>query len=69
MRAREGWMFEVKANEKPKWHQIRWKLSNLLIYIARKIKPDNPEVKAFIVEMVLEQAITGNVVVKHQTDI
>ena len=48
-----------EAKEKPKWYNARWKASNFFVKIGMKIYPDNPEVKAFIVQQILDQMICG----------
>lgn len=64
-------MMQFSAKDKPRWYQLRWRLSNFFVSIARKIKPDNPEVMAFMAECIYEHAIMGKavVLVKHQDQI
>jgi len=57
-------MFTFKVKEKPLWYQFRWRLSNALMGVARWVKPDNPEVMAFLMEVATEQAIMGSALVK-----
>jgi len=51
--------YDIIVKEKPKWYQARWKLSNLLVFIARKIYPENPEVMAFVIKQMTDMAIYG----------
>lgn len=60
----EGELMHIEANEKPRWYQFRWKLSNLIMRIARKIYPDNPEVKAFYLQCIYDQMIFGKSIVR-----
>ena len=48
-----------KTKERPKWHQLRWKLSNLFVHIGKRIYPENPEVKEFIMQVLMDKAIYG----------
>ena len=43
---------------------LRWKLSNKLVSLARKIYPENPEVKAFWMDLMADQMITGQAIVR-----
>lgn len=58
----------IKSTEKPKWFQLRWKLSNALVSLARKVYPENPEVTAFYYGLMLDQIITGQMVVRVGPD-
>ena len=49
----------IKPTEQPKWHQLRWRVSNWLVAVARKISPENPEVEAYWMEQLAEQMIYG----------
>jgi hypothetical protein len=49
----------LESKEKPKWYNVRWKLSNIIINIGRKIYPDNPEWKAFIMQQAVDQMLYG----------
>lgn len=49
----------TRPKKKPKWYQFRWKISSLLVELARKIKPDNPDVMAFHVDLMTELVLTG----------
>lgn len=55
-------MIKVTAKDKPKWYQLRWKLSNLFVEIGRKIYPENPEVMAFYMQVMHDRMIYGNYV-------
>lgn len=57
-------MIEIKAKEKPKWYNYQWRLSNLFIWIARKIYPANPELNAFMLQMLSDQMIYGQSIVR-----
>ena len=46
--------YKITAKDKPQGFDIRWRLSNAFAWIATKIKPDNPEVAAYVVERVFE---------------
>ena len=57
-------MYSITAIEKPKWHNIRWKLSNFAVRVARWIYPENPEVKAFFMQIMIDQMIYGQTVTR-----
>ena len=57
-------MFSITATEKPKWHDLRWKLSNALVWLARRVYPRNPEVNAFLMQVMTDQMIYGQSVVR-----
>ena len=38
-------MYSITAKAKPKWHHIRWKLSNYFVGVATWIYPENPAVR------------------------
>lgn len=61
-------MIKVTAKDRPKWYQLRWKLSNLFVEIGRKIYPENPEVMAFYVKVMSDQMIYGGSVVRVAPD-
>ena len=48
----------------PKWYNFRWKLSNILIDLARKIYPNNPEVEAFWTDLIVDQMIYGKAITR-----
>lgn len=54
----------IKSKQKPLWYQLRWKLSNLLVWVARKVYPQNPETTAFYMETLTDQLIAGRAVVR-----
>lgn len=54
----------ITAKEQPKWYQLRWKLSFYLVKLARKVYPDNPDVKAFYLQAMTDQMIYGRHVVR-----
>jgi len=55
---------DITALDKPKYYQLRWKLSNLFISIASKIYPRNPELKAFYLQMLTDQMFYGKSIVR-----
>jgi hypothetical protein len=57
-------IYKVTAKARPNWRQIRWKVSNALLDLARWIYPENPEVKAFFMQMVMDQMIAGKAVMR-----
>lgn len=61
-------MFTVTAKARPKWYQLRWKLSNLFVRIARRIYPENPEVTAFYLQTMTDQLIYGQSIVRVGPD-
>ena len=52
-------MFSITSTEKPKWYYLRWKLSNALIALARRVYPSNPEVDAFMMQVMTDQMVYG----------
>lgn len=52
------------CKEKPGRYQLRWKFSNKLVWLARKIYPENPEVKAFWMDVMADQMIAGQAIVR-----
>ena len=52
-------MFSVKATKRPKWYNFRWQLANVLVKLARKIHPKNPEVEAFMLQVAMDQILYG----------
>ena len=52
-------IFNVKSKDKPKWYELRKKLSNFFVLLARKIYPYNKEIPAWMMEVYLDQAIYG----------
>jgi len=57
-------MFSITATEKPRWYNFRWKLSNVLVKSARLVYPENPEVNAFFMKLLMDQAVCGKSVVR-----
>jgi hypothetical protein len=57
-------VFSITAKNKPKWHNLRWKISNALVKLARKIYPRNPEVDAFMLQIISDQIIYGRSMVR-----
>jgi len=54
----------IKATKKPKWYNIRWKLSNLFISLARIIYPRSPEVRAFYMQQIIDSMICGKSIIR-----
>ncbi len=52
-------MFSVNAKSKPRWYHLRWRLSNLIVCLARWVYPENPEVTAFYLQIITDQIIYG----------
>ena len=53
-------MFEVTAKHpKPRWYQLRMKLSFWLVSIAKKVYPENPKVKAFFMKCMMDSMVYG----------
>ena len=57
-------MYSITSKAKPKWHDIRWKLSNYFVRAATWIYPENPEVKAFFMQSMIDQMIYGQSVIR-----
>lgn len=55
---------KIEAKAKPKWHQFRWRVSNALINIARKVYPKNPELTAFMCEVMVDKMLYGQSIVR-----
>jgi len=51
--------FKITAKYTPKWYHLRTRLANLFINLARRIKPKNPELHAYLVEQVVEMELSG----------
>ena len=49
----------ITANNKPKWYQFRWKLSNFFVKLAKAIYKENPEVNAFYLKAMNDFMIYG----------
>jgi hypothetical protein len=54
----------IEAKEKPKWYQIRWKLSNIFVKIAYKIYPESPNVKGFWMQQIMDGLILGESIIR-----
>ncbi len=57
-------MINIEATEKPKYYQLRWKISNLFMRLARRVYPESPEVKAFYLQMLHDYMIAGKFVTR-----
>jgi hypothetical protein len=55
---------EIKSTVKPKWFQLRFKLSNLFMSVARLIYPQNPDIRAFYVQLMMDQLIYGESIIR-----
>jgi len=54
----------IKSTKRPKWYNIRWRISNLFVHIARIIDPGNPEVKAFYMQRITDALIYGKSIIR-----
>ncbi len=54
--------YDFVVKEQPLWYQFRWKVSNLLVRLAKKIYPENPEVQAFYLKLLSDYMIYGGAV-------
>ena len=57
-------MLSIKSTEKPKWYQLRYRLSCLVVNLGRRIYPKNPDVTAFHMQRMLEFSLYGSTAVK-----
>lgn len=57
--------YDIKAKtEKPRWYQFRLNLSNRLVWLAKKIYPENPKVYEFFMKQMVDYAIYGGAVTR-----
>ncbi len=57
--------FDVTSKApKPKWYQLRRRLSNVFLWLAKKTYPENPEVWAFMCKQIMDLAIYGQTVTR-----
>jgi len=56
--------YNIISTEKPKYYQLRWKLSNFIIHIAKIIYPENPEIKAFFLKIIMDYMILGESIIR-----
>lgn len=56
--------YNVTTKIKPKWYQLRWQLSNLILKIARLVYPPNPDVWAFMVQCQMDMMVTGKAITR-----
>ena len=54
----------IVPTDKPRWYDLRWRLSILFVRVAYKIYPKNPEVTAFWMDLVMDHMITGKSIVR-----
>lgn len=57
-------MYDIEAKEKPRWYDLRRKISTFFIRVARWIHPRNPDVTAFQVQLMTDAMIYGRAVVR-----
>ena len=61
--------FDIKAKaSKPKWYKFRNRLSNFLVYLARKCYAENPEVHAFFMKQFIDYSVYGKAVTRVDWD-
>ena len=60
-------LFSIEVTDKPKWFQFRRRISRALVWCAKLIYPQSPEVATFMYEVTVEQAIAGSVVIRQAT--
>ena len=52
--------YDIKTKlPKPKWYNFRHRLSNILLSMAKKVYPENPDVWAFYLKQMMDAAIYG----------
>lgn len=56
--------FDITTTEKPRWFQIRWRISNLFLRIAKWIYQENPGVWAFYLKQATDLMISGNAITR-----
>lgn len=56
--------YTLKSTVRPKWYQLRFRLANAFVRLARKIHPENPEVMAFYTQLMMDQMIYGTSIVR-----
>lgn len=54
----------VRSTLKPKWYQFRWWVSRWLVRLAGWVKPDNPDLQAWVAEMMLDSMVYGKHIVR-----
>lgn len=54
----------IIPKERPRWYQLRWKLANALIRLARWISPVNPSLHAWTAEAIMDQMVYGQHIVR-----
>lgn len=54
--------YRITTKDKPRWFQFRWKLSYLIMRLARWVYPPSPEVWAFITQMAMDEMIFGGAI-------
>ena len=56
--------YRLKTKVKPKWYELRFRVANWFVNIARMIHPDNPEVWLFYTQLAIDQAVYGKSVIR-----
>lgn len=51
--------YRMDTKLKPRWYDLRWKLSSWLVEFARWVHPGNPDVWAYFVENAIDKMISG----------
>ena len=55
--------YDIKTKlPKPKWYNFRHRLSNILLSMAKKVYPENPDVLAFYLKQITDAMIYGGCV-------
>ena len=57
-------MFKTVAIDRPMWYHLRWGVSNMLIRLARRVYPKNPEVRAFWMDLMMDELISGRAITR-----
>lgn len=56
--------YSIRPKTKPKWYELRKRLSNGFVWVARKIYPENPEVFAFFMKTSMDAMIYGRSIIR-----
>ena len=52
--------YDIESTEpNPKWYKFRQRLSNWLLFLAKKAYPENPKVRAFFLKQMTDAMIYG----------
>lgn len=53
-------IYDLKSTyPNPKWYQLRRRASNVCLWMAKKLYPENPKVYAFLAKQMMDMAIYG----------